>query len=239
MNKYQSRLVEDAKRLVARYPTRYALHENNDDREHAYWITDLSTGLSSAHLLIRTTDWRVERDYPDHAFELYLRQKLKTNSNDDKWNHRFLRLAQTVSGYSKDPSTKVGAVIVDEDDNVRTIGYNGFPRGVKDTDKRLEDRTLKYPLTVHAELNAICTCARVGVPTKGATMVCTHFPCAPCAGAIVQAGFKDVIVLASSADFDSRWNETNKLATTIFIEGKVDAVVVFEHELKEDDTDEV
>lgn len=230
---YHERLIHDANRLVNRHPTRFSLYEykNDSEKEHVFTLSSFDNSQPSVNLIISTRDWRTEKLNASHVFETYVNKHLKIAKSDGKWNSRFLKLAKHVSEFSKDPSTKVGAVIVDDDDNVRTIGYNGFPRGVKDTPERLENRDIKYPFTVHAELNAICTCARVGVPTKGATMVCTHFPCAPCAGAIVQAGFKDVLVIASNEDFSGRWAGTNKNATTIFIEGGVDVVVMTEDEI--------
>jgi dCMP deaminase len=71
------------------------------------------------------------------------------------WDLRFLTLAKTVSTWSKDPSTKVGAVIVDKNRRVVSLGYNGFPKGVKDTIEKLEDREQKYKHMVHAERNAM------------------------------------------------------------------------------------
>ena len=70
------------------------------------------------------------------------------------WDKRFLELASVVGSWSKDPSTKVGAVIVNENKQIVSMGYNGFPRGVRD-DYRLENRETKYNLIVHAEANAI------------------------------------------------------------------------------------
>ena len=72
----------------------------------------------------------------------------------NKWDANFLTLANTVSMFSKDTSTKVGAVIVDDDNRVVSIGYNGFPKGVKD-DHRLDNRELKYEMIVHAEANGV------------------------------------------------------------------------------------
>lgn len=70
------------------------------------------------------------------------------------WDDRFLELATVISSWSKDPSTQVGAVIVDDDNRVISIGYNGFPKGIKD-DHRLSNRDLKYEMVVHAEANAL------------------------------------------------------------------------------------
>lgn len=167
--------------------------------------------------------------YDDHIHQvgekLVLIEK-ELISDKNRWKTRFLKLAKHIAKDSKDPSTKVGAVIVDEDNNVRTIGYNGFPRGVKDTTERLNDRKLKYPLTVHAELNALLTMARVGTPTKGTTMVCTHYPCSNCSGAMVQAGIKEVVVYSANEDFKSRWDEDMKMSELILKEGGVEVVVI-------------
>lgn len=140
--------------------------------------------------------------------------------NPVKWDRRFIELCHHVSSWSKDPSTTVGAVIVDDEHNVRAIGYNGFPRGIKD-DGRLDNRETKYPMIVHAERNAIATCAKLGVRTEGCTLVCTHMPCSVCCGDIIQAGIKCVVVESSNSDFDSRWLETNQLAIDMFKESGV------------------
>lgn len=233
---------EIARKAAVRFPTRYTIDEYDyEDGSKGFSFKDIVQDSYTRGYNTCEVDAEYLRKDPDFARRavsnvtlslLSLYTRLHGLMREDKWNVRFLNLAKTVSSYSKDPSTKVGAVIVDDDDNVRTIGYNGFPRGVKDTEERLNDRSIKYPLTVHAELNAICTCARVGTPTKGASMVCTHFPCADCAGAIVQSGFKEVVVIAPSEDFDSRWNEANAHARTIFTEGNVDVIVFTEDELE-------
>ena len=81
----------------------------------------------------------------------------------NKWDIRFLELAKHISGWSKDPSTKVGCVVVGEDREIRSTGFNGFPRGISDDNERLTDRNQKYPLICHAEENAIMHAARIGV----------------------------------------------------------------------------
>ena len=72
-----------------------------------------------------------------------------------KWDVRFLELADHISSWSKDPSTKVGCIIVGADREIRSTGFNGFPRGIDDSEERLTDREEKYPLICHAEENAI------------------------------------------------------------------------------------
>lgn len=104
------------------------------------------------------------------------------------WDDRFLELAALVGGWSKDPSTKVGAVIVRPDRTIASLGYNGFPRGVDDTYKDREHKLLR---TVHAEMNAILSARE---PVNGYTLYVTPLcPCANCAAAIIQSGIVQVI----------------------------------------------
>lgn len=132
------------------------------------------------------------------------------------WDQRFMKLAQEVSTWSKDPSTWVGAVIVDEDRIVCGMGYNGFPRRVRDTKERYEDRATKYKMIVHAEVNAI-----LNSPTgaRDCTLYSTKFPCAQCAAMIIQAGVKAIV---SPPGNDPRWEEEQKLARTMFAEAGID-----------------
>ena len=104
-----------------------------------------------------------------------------------KWDQRFLELARHLSGWSKDPSTQVGCVVVGPDREVRSTGFNGFPRGIADSDDRLTDREQKYPLICHAEENAIMHAARIGVALKGCVAYVTWPPCTRCARSLVQA----------------------------------------------------
>ena len=85
----------------------------------------------------------------------------------DKWDRRFLELAHHISTWSKDPSTQVGAVLVRDGNIVIGMGYNGFARGVYDTEERYSDRETKYKLVVHAEINAILM---AGAAARGATL---------------------------------------------------------------------
>lgn len=110
--------------------------------------------------------------------------------SDKKWMHRFLELAYTVSSWSRDPSTKVGAVIATEDHRILSIGFNGFPRGVDDDPKRYENKQLKYKLVCHAERNAL---DNAHFDVTGATLYCTLFTCNECAKSIIQRGIKTVI----------------------------------------------
>ena len=77
------------------------------------------------------------------------------SAHQEKWDRRYLGLAKYYSQFSKDPSTKVGAVVVNSSNRVVGMGYNGFPPGVEDTEERYNNRELKYKLVVHAEVNAL------------------------------------------------------------------------------------
>lgn len=110
-----------------------------------------------------------------------------------KWADRFLKVAYEIASWSKDPSTKVGCVVVGTGRQILATGYNGLPRGVLDDPQRME-RPQKYLWTTHAEANALAQAARHGIRLEGATVYTTHCPCAQCAGLIIAAGAKCVIV---------------------------------------------
>ena len=117
-----------------------------------------------------------------------------------KWDKRFLQLAQTVASWSKDPSTKVGAVIVRSDRTVVNVAFNGFPRGADDRQELYDDRELKYARVVHAEANAIVTARE---PLHGYTIYVTPFmPCTACAGLIIQARIRRVVSIEND---NERW----------------------------------
>ena len=124
----------------------------------------------------------------------------------DKWDQRFIDLAFHLSGWSKDPSTKVGCVVVGEDREIRSTGFNGFPRGISDDNERLTDRAKKYPLICHAEENAIMHAARIAVSLKGNTAFVTWPPCSRCARSLIQAGIKEV-VYPTPQEIPERWLE--------------------------------
>lgn len=139
--------------------------------------------------------------------------------NGDHWDDRFLGLAQHVSNWSRDPSTKVGCVIVDSEHRVVSLGFNGFPAGVKDTPERYADRDLKYKMVVHADANALLF-------AQGRTTNCTMYtwpfpPCSRCAGLIIQSGIKEVIAPYPNTDILSRWELDLELANKMFMEADV------------------
>lgn len=132
---------------------------------------------------------------------------------------KYMAIAAAISGLSKDSSTKVGAVILGSQLEVRSIGYNGAPRGcAADEDIRGITRPEKYFWFSHAELNAITNAARVGTPLEGCSILVTHPPCMDCARALVQAGIKHVYFPAPNTDFLTRWEDHYSRALRLFDE---------------------
>lgn len=107
-----------------------------------------------------------------------------------KWHTRMLAMAELTASYSKDPSTKVGAVIADHNSRVVSQGFNGFPRGVADDPAVLADRDEKLRRTIHAEINAVLFAQR---SVAGCTIYVTHPPCSRCAAVLIQAGIFRVV----------------------------------------------
>lgn len=106
------------------------------------------------------------------------------------WTEYYYGFAEHAAKKSKD-STKVGAIIVGPDGEIRMTGFNGIPKGVQDKPERRE-RPVKYLFSAHAESNTLNFCAREGVATKGCVMYVTHLCCASCARSIIQAGIAEV-----------------------------------------------
>lgn len=122
-----------------------------------------------------------------------------------RWDLRFLALAEHVAGWSKDPSTKVGAVLADERMIVLGLGYNGFPRGISDDLSRYEDRELKYKLVVHAETNAVLNSYG---SLLGSCLFSTEPPCYECSKLLIQSGITRVVSWAKSEEDEwwKRWD---------------------------------
>lgn len=111
------------------------------------------------------------------------------------WDEYFMGIAILSSKRSKDPSTQVGACIVDNENKVVSIGYNGMPRHIHDEDlswNKGEGLDSKYLYVCHAEMNAILN-TRNGTALNGCTLYVTLFPCNECAKAIIQVGIKEVV----------------------------------------------
>lgn len=129
---------------------------------------------------------------------------LDQNKRQDRWDRDFLALARFWADIkSKDPSTKVGAVLVDEKNRILSMGYNGFPRGVDDTPERYANRETKLSLVVHAEANALLNMPMV-MP-EYTTLYCTLFPCNECAKLIIQAGVWRVVAPDYNIPGKEKW----------------------------------
>ena len=111
----------------------------------------------------------------------------------EKWHHRFMDIAKLISSWSKDPSTKVGAVVVGPDKEIRSTGYNGLVRGVDDDIPERLERPTKYDFFEHAERNAVYNACSIGTSLKDCIIYVTSMPCPDCARAIIQAGIKMVV----------------------------------------------
>ena len=134
------------------------------------------------------------------------------------WDFRFLDMSELISGWSKDPSTKVGSVIVDENNRIISVGYNGFPKNVSD-DKRLDDREKKYKIIVHAEVNAILFAKN---PLDSPILYTYPFmPCSRCAGLVIQSGIKRVV---SYKNTNPRWEKDFNISRQMFQEAGVEVL---------------
>lgn len=134
------------------------------------------------------------------------------------WHKRFIELAYVISTWSKDPSSKIGAVVVDENRRIISTGYNGFARGVKDSKSRYTDRDVKYKMILHAEENAIAFAQR---RLDGCSIYITMMPpCSHCAALIIQSGIEKVFVPQNP--IPERWKESVALTKQMFSEAGVE-----------------
>lgn len=141
---------------------------------------------------------------------------------NEKWIERFLAMADAVGTWSKDPSTKVGAVIVDRHGRVVSTGYNGLARGVADSEERLTDRDVKYKIILHAEENAILFARR---DLTGCSLFVSSLPpCAHCASVIIQSGIGRVYT--RNVEIPERWKKSMELTEQMFGEAGVELVRV-------------
>lgn len=136
------------------------------------------------------------------------------------WDEYFMTLVRQVATRSKDRSTQVGCVIVGPDNEIRSTGYNGFPRGLRDDAPERHERPAKYLWTEHAERNAIYNAARCGTALKGCRAYLAWFPCMDCARAIVQSGIAELIAHKPD-EADPKWGAEFTAALTMFREAGV------------------
>ena len=134
------------------------------------------------------------------------------------WDNRFIELAKLISTWSKDPSTQVGAVIVDGK-RIVSVGYNGFPMGTDDTESLYNDRVEKYKRVVHAELNCILLAKTI---VANYTMYVYPLPpCESCMKAIIQAGIKKVVTLEQKGETFERWKDSISTSVVMAVQANV------------------
>lgn len=140
----------------------------------------------------------------------------------NKWIRHFLNMAREHSDLSKDPSTKVGAVIVRPNKTIASVGFNGFPIGCSDKPENYSDREKKYRRVVHAEMNAICFCNE---SMDNYTLFTYPFaPCPRCAGPVIQKGIKTVyypIIPVDNQALRDRWAVDLNESMSMFMEAGV------------------
>jgi dCMP deaminase len=128
------------------------------------------------------------------------------------WEQYFMGIATLSEQRSKDPSTQVGACIVNEDKKIVGVGYNGMPKGLDDKFPWSKEGTHnKYKFVVHAELNAILNSTK---DLKGCTVYTSLFPCSECSKAIVQAGITEVVYLSDKKNGTEDNNASKYILTT-------------------------
>lgn len=116
------------------------------------------------------------------------------------WHEFFLRHVYLAASKSKDRKTKIGAILV-RDNTVVSEGFNGFPRKVNDNIDARHERPAKYSWSIHGEANCVFNAARNGIKTLDCILYTSVMPCSGCAGAIIQAGIKQIIIHKQAHDF--------------------------------------
>ena len=140
------------------------------------------------------------------------------------WKEYFLNIAESVKLKSKDQRTQIGAVIVGQDKEIVSTGFNSFPRGIDDNVQERQERPEKYFWMEHAERNALYNAARIGVSTKGTTMYLTcGIPCTDCAKGIISSGVKSIYCNREDTTKNREyWDEHAKRSLVMFQEAGVE-----------------
>lgn len=146
--------------------------------------------------------------------------------NRTKADKYFLNLLPAVAEASKDQSTKVGAIIVGQNDEIRSTGFNGFPRGINDDSPERHERPEKYLWFEHAERNAIYNAARHGTALDGTRIYVSAIPCMDCARGIIQAGIREVVCSEATPEFTERWKEQITRTKIMFGEAGIKLTVI-------------
>lgn len=147
---------------------------------------------------------------------------------DTKWRDRFLDLAKHISTWSKDPSRQIGAVAIEPSTKrILSTGYNGFPRGIDDSDNRLTDRETKYKYVVHGEMNAIYNATMNGVNLSGSDFYVYGLPvCSECAKGLIQVGVKRVFILVDQ-EIPDTWAASWAMSQSMLNEAGISTEIVY------------
>jgi dCMP deaminase len=138
----------------------------------------------------------------------------------NKWDTRYLELAERVASWSKDPSRQIGAVAVGSKGQVLAQGFNGFPRGIVDTADRYNNREIKYKYVVHAEMNVIYNATYNGVSLDGSTLYVSGLPvCSDCAKGIIQVGISRVVM--KEENIPQHWAKSWAMTAGMFDEANI------------------
>ncbi len=158
-------------------------------------------------------------DYETETNAQYHAQRNKRMEENRRWDIRFMKLAHHIASWSKDPSTKVGAVTTSRK-AILGLGYNGFPVGCDDAEGLYRDRAQKYPRVVHAEMNALLQTDRLRV-NEHITLYATLASCADCAGPIINFGISRVVFPIVNDEEKERWGYSQKIAMQMYEEANV------------------
>lgn len=137
------------------------------------------------------------------------------------WDELFMKMVYLMAEKSRDPRTKIGAVLV-KDKRVISTAYNGFPARVNDLESRYKNREDKYKFVVHAEDNSILTASRFGISTVGSILYTNGVPCCECAKSVIQGGIEEVVIHHQWPDMThSIWLESTAVTRIMFHEANV------------------
>jgi len=140
-------------------------------------------------------------------------EQLTVNPFSVRWSTFFLDLAEFYSKQSKDPSTKCGAVVVDNCNLPIAFGFNGFPKSIPDNPEWLADRDTKYEMVIHAEVNAILNAT---ASVKGCHLFVTGPSCPDCTKFIIAAGIVSVHWRLGQTEFLERWRDRLEISARIY-----------------------
>lgn len=149
-----------------------------------------------------------------------------TKDISTSWHKKYLLLAKHISSWSKDPSTKVGAVAIGGVGQILATGYNGFPRNIADHQERLNNRDQKYKYVVHAEMNCIYNATHNGISLKDSVLYVYGLPvCSECAKGVIQTGIK-MVVMPEFKNTPEKWLNSFEKTRMVFNESGVNLLIV-------------